>query len=317
MSMIKANETVTRGSGRTSFGKLALIACTVVSAACAQAPAVIGDTALQASDARTIVLISGPSSYPRGVHAYNAGIAFLAACLQQVPGVQAILHTNGWPTEPSALEVADAILMFMNGGGGHEILQQERLEQVRRLMDRGVGLGAIHYALDVPEGRGSDEFLDWLGGYYEAGYSVNPTWVARVEEVPEHPVTRGVTPFTLRDEWYFSIRFREGMEGVTPLLRAAPSDQTRGGPYANPPGPYPHIVEAAGQLETIAWVREREGGGRGFGYTGAHFHENWDHPDARTLVLNALLWIAGTEVPPEGAACDVRAEDFLDLHPNR
>jgi hypothetical protein len=109
----------------------------------------------------------------------------------------------------------------------------------------------------------------------------------------------------------------EGMEGVTPLLRAAPSDEMRAGPYANPPGPYPHIVEVAGQRETIAWVREREDGGRGFGYTGAHFHANWDHPNARTLVLNALLWIAGAEVPPGGVACDVRAEEMMELHPNR
>ena len=27
-------------------------------------------------------------------------------------------------------------------------------------------------------------------------------------------------PFTTRDEWYFHMRFREGMKGVTPILSA-------------------------------------------------------------------------------------------------
>jgi type 1 glutamine amidotransferase len=281
------------------------------------ASAEVSADASREDDSRRIVLISGPSSYPEGVHAYNAGVALLEACLQEVPWVQAVAHTNGWPTEPAALDDADAILMFMNGGGGHEILREGRLEQVAGLIARGVGLGAIHYALDVPVDRGSAEFLDWLGGFYEANFSVNPTWTAEFEQIPEHPVTRGVTPFTLRDEWYFSIRFREGMDGVTPLLQARPSDETRAGPYASPRGPFPHIVEAAGALETVAWVRERADGGRGFGYTGAHSHASWDDPNARTLVMNALLWIAGAEVPRDGLVCDIPAGDLLASHPNR
>ena len=48
------------------------------------------------------------------------------------------------------------------------------------------------------------------------------------------------------------------------------------------------------------WASERPGGGRGFGFTGGHVHWNWAHPDYRKLVLNAIAWIAGAEVPENG-----------------
>jgi hypothetical protein len=48
------------------------------------------------------------------------------------------------------------------------------------------------------------------------------------------------------------------------------------------------------------WCTEREDGGRGFGFTGAHFHRNWANDEFRKLVLNALVWIAKADVPAGG-----------------
>ena len=42
----------------------------------------------------------------------------------------------------------------------------------------------------------------------------------------------------------------------------------------------------------MMWVYERPDGGRGFGFTGGHFHANWANDDQRKLVLNAILWLA-------------------------
>ncbi len=48
----------------------------------------------------------------------------------------------------------------------------------------------------------------------------------------------------------------------------------------------------------MAWAAERaDGNGRGFGFTGAHFHRNWQNDDFRKLVLNAIAWTAHAEVP--------------------
>ena len=45
---------------------------------------------------------------------------------------------------------------------------------------------------------------------------------------------------------------------------------------------------------------QREDGGRGFGFTGGHYHWNWGHNQFRKLVLNAIVWTARLHVPTEG-----------------
>ena len=51
-------------------------------------------------------------------------------------------------------------------------------------------------------------------------------------------------------------------------------------------------------------------GGRGFGFTGAHFHKNWGDENFRKTVLNAILWIAKSEVPAEGVQSSVTPEQL-------
>ncbi|HMJ91872.1 MAG TPA: ThuA domain-containing protein, partial [Candidatus Acidoferrum sp.] len=200
------------------------------------------------------------------------------------------------------------------------------------LAKKGVGIAFMHYGVEVPATNGGPEFLQWIGGYYESGYSVNPMWSPKFEKFPEHPVIRGVKPFSNRDEWYFNMRFappslnndasRSGAvaskpRGLTPILVATPSDEIRKGPYVYPKGPYPHIVAASGREETMMWTFERPYGGRGFGFTGGHTHANWGDEGQRKVVLNALLWIAKVDVPKEGVESTVTTEDLkqnLDLN---
>ena len=86
------------------------------------------------------------------------------------------------------------------------------------------------------------------------------------------------------------------MKGITPILAAKPDDETRQGKSSSPRGPYPHIVADSGREEVLAWAVERSDGGRGFGFTGAHFHRNWGNENFRKIILNALLWTAHAEV---------------------
>ena len=60
----------------------------------------------------------------------------------------------------------------------------------------------------------------------------------------------------------------------------------------------------------LAWAVERPDGGRGFGFTGAHFHKNWGNENFRKIVLNALLWTAHAEVPANGVECAVTEENL-------
>jgi len=247
---------------------------------------------------KKIVLIAGGPSHGYFSHTHYAGCMLLAKALNEnVRGVEAVVVRNGWPKDPTILDDAAAIVIFSDGGGGNPMLPH--LEQLGRLMRKGVGLALIHYAVEVPKEKAGKQLLEWTGGYYETFWSVNPTWTARFDKFPEHPITRGVKPFEMLDEWYYHMRFRENMEGVTPILSAVPPDNTRKGPD----GPYsgnPTVRARKGLAEVLAWARQRPDGGRGFGFTGGHFHYNWANDGFRTVVLNAIVWVAGLEVPPGG-----------------
>jgi type 1 glutamine amidotransferase len=213
-------------------------------------------------------------------------------------------------------------VFYMDGGARHEIVQDQgrRLAKIEDWVRRGVGIGCMHYAVEVVPDQAGEALRRWIGGYYEHLYSCNPIWEPQFTQLPDHPVTRGVRPFTIRDEWYFNMRFLGGGPGnrphitdgvrFTPVLVASPSDQVRDGPYVYPRGPYPHIQAARGRAECMLWLVERPDGGRGFGFTGGHFHDNWGNDDLRKLILNTLLWVAKVEVPPQGVISRVTAADL-------
>ncbi len=140
-------------------------------------------------------------------------------------------------------------------------------------------------------GRPRKSFLNWIGGYYESGWSINPHWVAKSKLNRDHPISHGVKDFAVNDEWYFNMRFREKMEGVTSVLKAVPDDEARSGKTSWPRGPRKDIQEASGREETLLWATDRADGGRGVGFTGAHFHWNFRDDGFRKLVLNAVVWV--------------------------
>jgi type 1 glutamine amidotransferase len=265
---------------------------------------------LLAADAKKIVLLAGRPSHGPGDHEFNAGCLLMQKCLANVPGVDVEVYSMGWPKDESVLNSADAILIYADGGNGHPAIQGERMQLLDRLSKKGVGIGCAHYGVEVPKGDPGSALHRWIGGHYEHQYSVNPMWEPDFSDFPDHPVTRGVKPFQILDEWYFNMRWRKDMDGITPILSAKPSDDVREGPYVWPKGPYPHIMEDKGRTEVMMWVRERPDGGRGFGFTGGHRHVNWGNDNFRKVVLNALLWIAKVEVPPQGVVSFVSEDDL-------
>ena len=139
--------------------------------------------------------------------------------------------------------------------------------------------------------------LDWVGGYfdYESGPAKNG-WYSKIQTVTvkatpgRHPITAGMTPFEAKDEFYYNLRFREKDPRLVPVL----------------------TVPMKGEGEqTVAWAVERKDGGRGFGFTGGHFFDNWKNDNYRKMALNAILWTAHVEVPEGGVKSRVprRARD--------
>jgi type 1 glutamine amidotransferase len=285
------------------------------------AAAIVAALPVRGADKR-IILIAGKPSHPPGTHEFRAGSLLLQKALSGVPGVSVQVYDGGWPSkmvngvrtdDDAALDGADAVLIYADGGRGNPAIQGNRIALLDALAAKGVGLGFAHYAVEVPTGAPGDAMLRWIGGFYEDHYSVNPMWTPPFDKLPDHPVTRGVKPFATHDEWYFNMRWSTDpavQKRVTPILVATPSDDVRDGPYVSPKGPYDHIIAASGRPETMMWVFERPDGGRGFGFTGGHTHANWGDPNERKIVLNALLWLAKVDVPPGGVDDHITAADL-------
>ncbi|MFD2257815.1 ThuA domain-containing protein [Luteolibacter algae] len=260
---------------------------------------------------KKLVMIAGKPSHGPGMHEFNAGCELLKKCLSGVEGLEVEVHPNGWVSDDAVLDTADAVVIYADGGKKHPALEGNRPELIQKLVNRGGGVMMMHYAVQcADEGESGNDFREWIGGAYETGFSCNPYWEADYKKFDIHPITQGIKPFKILDEWYFSIRFPEDMKGVQSLLVATPSDEVRDGPYVHPKGPYEHIQARKGEPETMMWSIERPDGGRGVGFTGGHFHKNWENDSFRKIALNAMLWICKMEVPENGVESTVSAEDM-------
>ena len=249
-----------------------------------------------------IVLVAGKPSHGPGEHEFNAGTILLDKCLRQTTGVETTIVKGGWPEDESVFDGARAIVLYLDGGGGHPMLAGTRLETLARLMQKGVGLACLHYAVEVPKDHGGPQLLDWIGGFYERPYSQNPVNEVPLTQVsPQHPISNGWKSFTSRDEWYYKIRFRPDDSRLRPILTTK-------------------LPKDAPNEETVTWAVERADGGRGFGFTGGHYHKNWGIDDQRRMIVNAILWVAKVNIPKGGAPCDIKPEDLtvnLDTKPAR
>ena len=269
------------------------------------------------SGKKKALLLAGNPSHGFGAHDHLAGCSLLAKLLNEsglpIEAEVYSLQKQGWPS-PEKLASANSITIYSDGGVGHPF--NGHLDELQALTKKGVGIVCIHYGVETTIGKPGQAFIDWTGGYFEPNFSVNPHWDANYTKFPDHPTTRGVKPFKTNDEWYYHMRFRENMAGVTPILTDLPPDSTlsRGdGPHSGNPA----VREAIKNKEPqhMAWATQRPDGGRGFGCSGGHVHWNWGNDQFRKLMLNAIVWTSGLDVPAGGVnAGKVTVDDLLQNH---
>lgn len=263
-----------------------------------------------ATGVKKIVFVADTAPHgPRGNHEFLAAAIYLARTINaNYPNAYAVVHTKDkWPKD---LDHADAIVVLMNHGGSAVN------PAVKKAIERGAGFMAIHYGVEVNKGEQGENYLKWMGGYFEPFWSVNPWWAPKFDDIPKHETTRGVKPFSVNDEWYYHMRFVEGMKGVSPILAALPPLNTiQGeGKKSSSHGGNPAVWEevSAGTKQVMAWAYTRPDGGRGFGFTGLHKHANLADDNFRTLLLNAVAWVAKLEVPAKGVPSKPLGRDELE-----
>lgn len=263
---------------------------------------------------KKVVFVAGKASHGPGQHEHRAGCMLLADHLNKsgLP-IHAVVTTDGWPEDPSIFDGASAVIIYSDGGRGHPAMNQ--LLALKTMAAAGVGIGCIHYAVEIPKGEPGNALLDLIGGYFETDWSVNPHWDASFK-LPKHEITRGVGDFEIRDEWYYHMRFRENMQGVTSILSDVPPPSTltrKDGPHQGNPAVRAAVLERK-EPQHVMWAYERPaalGGGRGFGFTGGHFHKNWQHDDHRRVVLNAAAWIVNLEIPEAGVSSNKPTDEEM------
>ncbi len=272
-----------------------------------------GVRAVETVAKKKIVFIPGRQSHGWTGHAYTADCKLLASILNEnVPAVEAVVLEGGWPraNDDSPLRDAAAIVIACDGNG--LLGSESNWKTLDEIAKKGVGIAYLHYALDPGKEYGK-YLLNWIGGYYEQFWSVNPSWLADFKTLPDHPITRGVKPFKVEDEWYYHMRFVENMAGVTPVLTAVPPNSTRKG-KDGPHSGNPEVRSRMGMPEHVAWAYDRPAGGRGFGCTGGHTHWVYAQNDFRKLILNAVCWIAGVEVPPDGVVTKTPTPEQMEAN---
>ena len=263
-------------------------------------------SSLSFADKANVLLVAGKKSHGYNAHEHNAGSLLLAQMLNESGlDFDASVYYNeenpGWPSDKKLLEGVDAVVIYCDGGTKH--LANDHVGAIDALQAKGVGVGCLHYGVETVDGEAGDAFLRWMGGYYQLYKSVNPHWTPKFETFPDHPVANGVKPFSINDEWYFNMRFRKDMEGVTPILSAVPPiDVIPEKDHHHNSTPDSRAAVARRDLQHVMWVSENEDGSRGFGFTGGHFHDNWQDDNFRKVALNAICWIANQEVPADGVA---------------
>jgi len=256
------------------------------------------------ADAATrIVLIGGTKSEGPAQHDYPNGIRLLKTLVEYSPDARAIeglvvdAYPDGWPFDPSELEGASTVVMYFDGLDRHPLLDAARRSRFEELMKKGTGLVALHQATTVPPDDTHINLQRWLGGA-RYGMFDRATEMVTLEPAP-HAVSRGLSAFTYRDEFYPTLRFVDAGRALTPILSGALHVDFREGR---------HLVLDRPTVSTVAWTYERKGGGRSFGYTGAHYFASLDEPALRKLLLNAIFWTAGLEVPGAGLRDDLEAD---------
>ncbi|MES2981050.1 MAG: PVC-type heme-binding CxxCH protein [Verrucomicrobiota bacterium] len=262
----------------------------------------------QAWAAHKIVFLAGGRSHGPGEHEFNAGCQLLAKALNESKlGIEATV-IQGWPKDESVLDGIKCLVIYADGTS----VVGKGWEKVDQMAKSGVGLMFMHYAVHPDPANGEKYFRPWIGGAFEDGFSVNPHWVADLKTLSNHAVSNGVGSLVeAYDEFYYHMRFIPEREKVLDLVTATP-DRERIKKYINLWNQ--NGVDGLEKPQTLMWGIERKDGGRGVGFTGGHYHRNWSVDNFRKIVLNAIVWTAGLDVPKDGVPSKPLTEDELNAN---
>jgi type 1 glutamine amidotransferase len=252
-----------------------LLALTMISPALAEAPK------------KLLLIGQGPDGHPANTHEYVAGLRILEKLIGRSPGLEVMsVRADGlWREGPELIDRSDGVVLFLAEGAKWTQTDAARKAALDRLAKRGGGIAVLHWAMGTKDAAPIDGFLK-LAGACHGGPDRKYKVIELEAQVADtaHPIARGISPkFRVKDEFYYQLKQVKPEGSIKSVLR----------------------VPIDGNNETVAWSWERPDGGRSFGFSGLHFHDNWKLPEYRRLVAQGVLWTMKVEIPEEGINVDI------------
>lgn len=241
---------------------------------------------------RVLLLGQKPDNHPAGSHEYMAAVRLMAKLMQNRGGLQTVIvqADNPWRDGPELLDGADGAVVFLTEGARWVSEDADRLAAFQRLAQRGGGLSVLHWGMGTREAAPVENFVNLFGlchGGPDRKYKVLTATVRPTAE--KHPVLSGLAPLKVHDEFYYALKRPAQVERLTPLIQVSIDDED----------------------QTVGWAWERPDGGRSFGFSGLHFHDNWKHAEYRRLVLQGIMWSVSQPIPVAGLPVDVTDSDLV------
>jgi type 1 glutamine amidotransferase len=224
-----------------------------------------------------IFIRSGPKTHGPGQHDSPAFLRDWTKLLND-RGAKAT-GKQGFPTADE-LENTDVLVMFLAEGG---TIAPEDRSNLDKFLKRGGGIVTLH---DGVCGTDPQWFKTVIGGAWEHGHS---KWYEGDVGVyfidTEHPITKGVSNFDIKDEVYWDLHMM----------------------------PEAHVLASSFQSVFVIapqmWTYEKENY-RSFVWLQGHEYESFSMPHFRALLLRGIAWAANKPVdalvdyvppkPPQG-----------------
>jgi type 1 glutamine amidotransferase len=229
---------------------------------------------------RVLLLWQSPDGHPKDTHEYQLGQKILKRELDKFASldVELVDADDPWKDGPKLLTKADGVVLFVSEGAKWMSADPKRLAAFQECAKRGAGLAVLHWGMGTKDAKNIAAFVDLFGGCHggpDRKYKVVQT-DAHVNAEKRHPIQFGLENFKLRDEFYYQLKFAK--DDWRPVLH----------------------VNIDGKVHPVAWAYSRKDGGRSFGFSGLHFHENWQLPEYRRLVTQGVLWTLEVRIPKDG-----------------
>jgi type 1 glutamine amidotransferase len=262
----------------------------------------------QADERPHVVFVTGDDEYRSEIT-----MPMLAAILAKAHGFRtSVAYARPRPQTKDniegldALATADLMVMYTR----FRRLPDEQLQHILKFAESGkpmVGLRTTTHAFQYPEGSTHHHLNDGFGrDVFGQKWIVHhghrsSTAVTVHQANASHPILRGISPFRARS-WLYHVAPLNGENTV--LLDGTSIDSERA-----------HRAAEFPLTQPVAWTRQYKGA-RVFFTTLGH-PKDFEEESMRRLVMNAVLWGLGREIPAGGADARVQgtyvAPDTFDL----